>query len=435
MGGPRRSNAVRQGLIGLALSLVTLALFGTEVRFVAVAPLPVANLDLARGLTGWSGLGAEILPSDNGSRELRLARLPDAPAPLVTRIVPEPGRFTHVRIAAEVRTSGIETGRERWQRAGLIVPSFGAQGVRLGHWPYEIALIGTDTAWTRYSRVLPVGHDVASMRLFAYVGGPAGVLAIRALAIDGMAEAGWALPVRLALFLAWGGLGLWVLSSLLARWRPFARPLSAALGVAILFFALYPQPYFHRLVRPVNATLFGIIAFLPSRDDVAAAISAALGDGGVAESGRRNGVPSPDPSQAGPRRPQEPSAAPANTAANGGAPPPGPASARPAKPGQGWARGPHLFPEWLGSEDRGHIAAFAVLAFFARLGFPLARWSALAAALLVLGASTEALQTFSPTRDAELSDLASDLMGILAGLALAGLVRRGLRKTSTKSAA
>lgn len=439
-----------QGVAAMALCLVTLALFGTDVRFVTIQSSLLPDLDLSRGLAGFSGFGVEILPSDNGGREIRLAKTPSAPAPVVIRVIPQPRRFTHVRITAEIRTTAIEVGSERWQRAALIAPSFGARGERLGHWPYEIALIGSDRPWTRYSQILPVGDDVASMRLFAYIAGPAGVLSIRDIGIDGMAEAAWAPPVRIALCLAWGALGLWILAALFQRWRPLARPLSGVLAIMIIVFALYPQPHFYRLVRPINTALFGIFAILPTRDELAAALSLTWGDGGATENGKQRALP--ERPLATPARPadQDAESADADRTAsreaevNGAGqnraatrlaeaqkPRPGPAPGVRIEHRPGRARG--LFPDWLGSEDRGHIAAFAALAFVVRLGFPLARWVALVGALLVLGASTEALQTFSPTRDSEFADLASDLIGILAGLAVASLALRGLRKISKKS--
>lgn len=435
-GPATRAKAIRQTLAAIGLSIVTLVLFNTEVRFVPVAPALVPNLDFANGLAGWSGLGTEVLPSDDGSRELRLIKGPSGGAPIAVRMIAQPGRFSHIRVAAEMRTAAIEPGPERWQRAGLVAPSFGPRGERLTQWPYEIAMFGSDAPWTQVSRVLPVGEGVASIRLFAYVGGPAGVLALRHVTIDGMAEAAWAAPVRYGLIVAWGILGLSVLGSLLARWKPIARPLSAALGIVILFFALYPQPHFQRLVRPINAALFGAVAFLPSRDDVAAAISSAWGDGGT-ESDRRPAAaqrggrdaqaPDADANGVPAKQAQPAEAAPADNRAQRQVPPAGPRLEAVQH------HAPRFFPDWLGAEDRGHIAAFAVLAFVVTFGFPQAGGLAVIGALLVLGVSTEALQTFSPTRDAELADIASDLVGILCGLALGALLRAGVRKISYKS--
>lgn len=434
-GAAPRAKAFRQTIAAIGLSIVTLLLFNTEARFVTVAPSLVSNLDLANGLAGWSGLGAEVLPSDDGSRELRLAKGASGGAPIAVRMIAQPGRFSHIRVAAEMRTAGIEPGPERWQRAGLVAPSFGPRGERLTQWPYEIAMFGSDAPWTQVSRVLPVGGGVASIRLFAYVGGPAGVLTLRHVTIDGMAETAWAAPVRYGLILAWGILGLSVLGSLLARWRPIARPLSAALGIAILFFALYPQPHFQRLVRPINAALFGAVAFLPSRDDVAAAISSAWGDGG-AESDRRPApaprgqdakAPDADANGVPAKQAQPTEAAPAHNRMERQVPPAG------LRLEAAQRHAPRLFPDWLGPEDRGHMAAFAALAFVVTFGFPQAGGWVVIGALLVLGASTEALQTFSPTRDAELSDLVSDLVGILGGLGLGTLLRAAIRKISYKS--
>jgi len=445
-----RSRAIRQGAAAVVLCLITFALFGADIRFVPVQTGLIDNLDFARGFAGWSGVGAELRARDDGGRELRLVRSAKEPPALAVRQVLEPGRFSHIRVSAEMRTTGIETGRGRWQRAGLVMPSYGTRGERLGYWPSEIALIGKDRPWARYGRVLPVSDEIASMRLFAYVGGPAGMLAIRDLAIDGMAEASWAAPARWSLFLAWGALAAWVLAALLVPGRPLgwplARLLGIALGVVIVVLALYPQPGLSRLVRPVNTVFFGIVEFLPTRDDVAAALSTVIGESGLDLSQREPPGGSEGSRPAGKER-RAPEASPSEAGASeAGAPEAGPTMAPGGRSAMGQAPGParetgrlgQLFPDWLGPEDRGHIAAFALLAFAIRIGF---RWTpslAILAALLILGASIEALQTFSPTRDAEFSDLASDLLGILVGLAAATLFfrlarpRQGNQEKSTR---
>jgi VanZ family protein len=80
-----------------------------------------------------------------------------------------------------------------------------------------------------------------------------------------------------------------------------------------------------------------------------------------------------------------------------------------------------------------HAAAFSYLTFALVLmhqGVQLNRALAIKATLLMLGYGIflEAVQWFVPERSAELKDLGVDLLGILVGLLLAGLLARPLKK-------
>lgn len=65
-----------------------------------------------------------------------------------------------------------------------------------------------------------------------------------------------------------------------------------------------------------------------------------------------------------------------------------------------------------------HAAAFAVLAFSARLAWPRASVAAVAGGLLVYGGFIEVVQTFIPGRSGEWADLLADAAGIAIGLLL-----------------
>jgi VanZ family protein len=70
------------------------------------------------------------------------------------------------------------------------------------------------------------------------------------------------------------------------------------------------------------------------------------------------------------------------------------------------------------SDKVAHVVAFACLALTACRGWP-ARWSRIVAGLVLYGAAIEVLQSLVPLRSASLSDLAADVVGILAGLLIA----------------
>lgn len=65
-----------------------------------------------------------------------------------------------------------------------------------------------------------------------------------------------------------------------------------------------------------------------------------------------------------------------------------------------------------------HAAAFAVLAFSARLAWPRGSAAAVWVALLAYGGFIEVVQTFIPGRSGEWADLAADAAGIAIGLLL-----------------
>ncbi len=94
------------------------------------------------------------------------------------------------------------------------------------------------------------------------------------------------------------------------------------------------------------------------------------------------------------------------------------------KPGDG---SPPMFD---GIDKLQHLGAFAALALVARCGLPLhgvagrRHGAQVAVALLVYGGAIELVQTQIPGRTASWADLAADLVGIAAGLALVAALRR-----------
>jgi VanZ family protein len=81
----------------------------------------------------------------------------------------------------------------------------------------------------------------------------------------------------------------------------------------------------------------------------------------------------------------------------------------------------------LGLGDKvNHMAAFAALGFLAALALP-AGWreTAIASAVgLALGIFIEVVQSFLPTRTAEVADVVGDAVGLAVGMALLWLLRK-----------
>lgn len=81
-----------------------------------------------------------------------------------------------------------------------------------------------------------------------------------------------------------------------------------------------------------------------------------------------------------------------------------------------------------GWDKLNHALAFSTLAVVAAMGFAAARWR-IAAALLAYGGLIEILQGLLPPRQADLTDLLTDGLGIVIGLLLA----QGLRRAALKA--
>ena len=73
----------------------------------------------------------------------------------------------------------------------------------------------------------------------------------------------------------------------------------------------------------------------------------------------------------------------------------------------------------------GHVLAYGVLTALAAIGFQTARWSSLAAGVLIYGLAMEALQGLMPLgREASGLDVLANLVGVGLGLGLALLSKR-----------
>ncbi len=161
-----------------------------------------------------------------------------------------------------------------------------------------------------------------------------------------------------------------------------------------------------------SAVLAGTLAPQPALDRATHAIFGGPPPGQARMVPPRPGGAGAVPSSPGPLAPP-PSAAPAQ--------PPAPEAA-PGEPG-GLAG---LLAGWRPAIDLeiGHVLGFALLAGGLALAFPSAPLAGLFAGIVLLGAATEAVQSFYISRTAEWIDLGRDTAGAAAGLVLALAWRR-----------
>ncbi len=357
-----------------ALCLASAGLFAWDGRFATVAEAILPDLDFAQGLAHWQAtpsgvrldVAGDVVAFSVGVR---------APIAVLSRPVPVPRRFSHVRVAAEIKLAGLRPGRQRWQQGGVMLRSFDGNGNRLWYWPYEVALVSGSSGWRAVAAVIPVAPAAAAMRLYAYHAGTAGTMWLRALALDAVAETRSFRVARAALVFLWLAAGVWLAAPLVRQRRLSAR-LALLAGLAILASVLTPQPQFRNALDGATARLDRLLA-------------------------------------------------------------PQPAAVEPAAPAPGPRAGPisdlrgRRIPG-LGPEATGHLAAYAVLALLAFAGFRETPPRELLVYLLAAALATEFLQAFTVTRTAAVADGAMNVAGVVLGSAAALLWRALARRLARR---
>lgn len=441
---PGRAALARVGAL-LLLSALTLSLFAWDGRLRPVARDLLPNLDFSQGGSGWSATPGVTLLPDLGPAVALVTR-PQRTLVYLSQDVPEPRRFALLRLSAEVRWENIVARERDWQRAGIILRSFGRGEQRVRFWPYEMFLADGSGDWQRHQRVFPVSEATVKMTLFVYNAGLSGRFLARGVRLDAVAETAVAHLARHALMICWGALIASAAFAMFVRAGRWNRWLLLLLGGLILASTLAPQPGLVYLVGDsadraftmVDATLArlspeppAVVVGHPPPPAVAGEEAAAPPAAPAESAGDREGLES----AAAPPLAGDLSGAPP---AASGAPPPAVVSAPAPRPSPTAA-----VRLWLDSvlyegrpilgldkQSAGHLAAFALFAgllavSIARLGLlPLAGY------LLLAAAGSEVLQSFVISRGVELADLAMNAAGIAAGLSAGWLVRRRRRLAS-----
>ncbi len=146
------------------LALLTIVTFGYLPRYQPDGRPVLDNADFREGFRGWqidglvtldeTELGHAILQNLDPEREVylrRTIRLPDGP--------------TSLRLSADVETSRVEHGRERWQTARVYLVQQTADGTQLWNQPYQLVnLVGT-TPRQHFEAVFDVSGTVPEVTL------------------------------------------------------------------------------------------------------------------------------------------------------------------------------------------------------------------------------------------------------------------------------
>lgn len=374
----------------LLLCSASLAAFTSSARYETDRSEILPNQSWDSGVSHWQRTrhGVDLIRTDSIPTVVLTVGGGQRFAVLSQRIA-DPRRFKHIRIRVEAKLEDVLLGAEGWQQAGVMLRSFDRAGQRLWYWPYEVFASTGTSDWRRYDAVIPVGAEVAAMRLFLYHAGISGKLSLRALEIDAVSEAGWFKTTRLALIVLWCLAGAWVLVPLIFwRVRDLKGRVCLLLGIAILVAGLTPQPYFRDSANAVVALLE-----LPMERGGSSVQTSRSNEGsGVHKEARESQERRPSPSPA-----NEPVDTKRFTA-----------------------------PGVIQNLDL-HLAAFAMLGFLAFFAFPNVPWPHLMLYLLLGALASEVLQVFSITRTAQLQDGVMNFLGIILGGVTHFLCRRFLR--------
>ena len=384
-------------LATLVLCAATLVLFHGDFQYQTVAAELLPNLGFEDGFAHWEAAsrGVDLTVAEQPTAVLTVGA--GALLPLLTRSLPDPQRFDHLRVAAEVETRRLEPGDEPWERGGVVFHSYGPDGSRLSYWPSAVGLVAGTADWRRYETVFPVSEEAASMRLFIFAGGTSGAMAVRDVALEALDEAAWfATAERVALML-WVGMVLWAALPLLRRGeRREARYLTLVVAMAIAAGLLAPQPQLSNTVAAVGERALRHAADVFDIDGAGAVIF-------------------------------QPATATASAAETGTL---APAAARrdaaervrlilPLNPEKGDGK---LFG--VSHDLIAHLFLHALFAVVVARAFPMVPWSALVVYLLTIAAASEVMQVFSLTRSVQLGDGALNMAGVLIGLTAFAVGRR-----------
>lgn len=382
-------------LLILTLAAVTVTYQRAVWRYQDAAADVLQNADFSQGGAFWHAPRGAHVAVDTLLHGVVLQRDRDGGAlPYILQPIRNIADHEHLRVRAEIRLENLRPGPAPWQRAVLALESFSSYGAKLKYWPHDIANLSGGDGWRTVERVLPVPKAATSMRLVAYMGAKQGRMTIRNISVRAMAETALSLWLGWALLASWLLVGVWCLAPLLRR--PLITPVRDLLlftGLAVLAGALTPQPQLGQTVA---------MAYKLS-NTAAEAIQAAVRPERTAQS--RPTAPAGD--QATMPRGSLPNKirTPAARAAQGASPP------SVAPPG-------YMIGPTPGAEHLGHLIAYFLFSALVLVAYGRRSLTRVATGLALFAVTSEALQSFIVTRDAEWLDMAYNSAGIAGGCAL-----------------
>ncbi len=411
----------------LLLSAVTVAVTAAPGRYRTTGPMVLDNLDFARGLDGWLAVGGGVQLARGETPTLMLRAAPERVRYVARSFPPPRDGSPAMRVRVWVSARKLTAGPEPGQDAGVLIMGVDKRGRQMWWWPRTVARVGGDQPWREHALVVPLSPDIRTFWLLAYTAAASGTLWVRDIRIDAVAQRGVFTAADLLLVLAWAGCALWVAVAIVrAGWRSPLRLASLAMAGVIVGFGVAPQP----LARDTLVSVFfGVQDFLQDRAEQAAdwlqpeAPAAAHPPGGAAsrrtDGAPENGAGSPGGGSAADGSRSSESAADGARAADTALPRPLP-GARPQRS--------YWQPPFLRSDKNLHVLGFGAFALVTVLAWRQHRLAVAVCALATVSVALQALQALTVTREADLVDLAHDLLGIGLGWLAGWILLAALRQ-------
>ncbi|MDP6515682.1 MAG: VanZ family protein [Alphaproteobacteria bacterium] len=388
-------------LAALLLSLATQLLFGADARFKPESQDLLPNLDFNQGFRHWTGTPGGVGLRPGEPSVAMLAVRGKVTEPRIMQTLASPRDHTHIRVAADIKVQEVVPGPSLLSRAGIILRSFGDRGQRLWYRPETVALTTGTADWRRYDTVIPVADEAVVMRLFVYLGGLSGAMAVRRLTVESVSEAEWFKTARIALIVLWLAAGGWIVVPLAVFNRPsLIRVLALLVGLGILAAVLSPQPFFRQFKGTVVSAAHHVVtaAFLEREPELAQRRGGGdRGDHGETEA-KRDRAPSDDREAPGPA-----------------------VSIHWLEP---WPAAKRL----IGLQGLGHMFAYTAFAALMFQAFQDTPWRNLIVYLLIAALATEVLQIFTVTRSVTVVDGALNGIGVILGFGVHLLGRAGIAR-------
>lgn len=251
-------------VVAVLLCLATLGLFGSDARFGLERPEILPNLSLRQGFDYWQTSRGGIALRRGADPTAEFTADENVRVPHMAQVLLDPHRFTYIRVSGEVKLDDVRPGPEPWQQGAVKLRIFDRNGGILWYWPYEILRLSGTTDWREFEAVLPVGREVAAMRLYVYLGGLSGKMSVRRLSMDAVTENQWFKIVRAILLLLWCMLALWIFVPLFVRKQErIVRRISILFGLAVLVAVVSPQPHLRNFTDAIQAGIAQLFVWEP----------------------------------------------------------------------------------------------------------------------------------------------------------------------------
>jgi hypothetical protein len=402
----RRPGLMRVVMV-LLLCIATSLLFVSGIRHVTVKSALVPTF--ISGTWGVSAKGVTALAANPSI--VILSALRGKPFSFLIHQMGKPQRFRNIRVAVELSARGVQPGSQFWQRGRVLFWSYDRAGKQLKHLEHVVGAVSGTTDWRRRQIIVPVVPETAFFRLILYHGGRTGVMLVRNLTVDDVAETRLFTVLKYLLMVLWAAVAGWILIPIITRMPLRPVPVATLLvGAVILAGILTPQPHLSNFLKPMGVQLKNaVMPFLPYSGETSADMASAVPANGK----RANGQ--------GAREEQAPKAE------RGGA----------GAGVEGLSKGRRLtgqkvsfVPDWaprfgIGNLTlAGHFLAFATLGIFASLAYSRVPGWQLLGYLFLFSLAGETLQYFYFTRTVEAGDLIANALGLVVGMGLIFFWRR-----------